>query len=541
MRACCVLALLWGASGDTTGCPLSKGGGPDACREDIPLGDATSLLQARHAAAVERHQGELTPAEMTARTRRCLDDEVAAVPKGDCSLGQWSDWGACTKTCGSGTRERRRTVSSVGDGDGKCGCTAEADTCNVDPCDDKPVKPVSDCELGDWSEWSACDGGSRSRSRTAIGDCPCADPPVTETTTVAPTKPSYCNDDYGGEEVCDVATWESILVSRKMTCTDKDDWTRNRQAQGRNMNDKFLWCMCPDFCKKLDKLKADGWPQTGLVQVGSTSPVLQHCAETETCGAPQSTVCGKVKNARTDAPVEGVQVGIRQEDMLGVPVSTDASGEFCFEHPFAGDVTLTAEKEKFIKKEVTRTILDSGEGINTIFINPEGQKNDWRIVLEWGTKPIDLDAHTLVPQLCPSYGQEVYWDNKECENNGMTATLDLDHCFPDGTCKGQHKEPTPETTTLANVDPDNCRSWGCKIFFCVVNYSGSRNQDDPPVAIEDSGAVVSVSHGGEEVATYNIKDGKGYVQGGTWHAFKIHADTGKIYPCSNGNCPCGTR
>merc|ERR1719487_354235 len=103
-------------------------------------------------------------------------------------------------------------------------------------------------------------------------------------TTAAPTKPGYCNDDYGGEEVCDVATWESVLIPRQKTCTDKDDWTRSRQAKGKNLNDKFLWCMCPEFCKEIDELKAAGWSETALVQavpvVGAT------CSEVEKCLPP---------------------------------------------------------------------------------------------------------------------------------------------------------------------------------------------------------------------------------------------------------------
>lgn len=444
MRVLCFCGfVLLGAFGEISD-GIAHSDGVQACHEEVPLGDATSLLQRSNLQVIERGQDEIsavTLMESGATTRRCLHDHVDSM---DCAFTNWSEWTDCSKPCGSGIRTRSRDIkfAAPGTDSGTCGCLKEAETCNVKPC------TTIDCTFSTWSDWTECTKscGSGLRSRT-----------------------------------------------RKVTKAAEKDGT----------------CGC-----------------TREADVCSVDP----CEPNPTI-SPESTVCGHVKHARTDAAVANVEVSIKGGNLS--PVSTGPSGEFCFKLP-PGEVTLTAAKDKFITKEVKRTI--SVGDIDTIFINPQGSAGEWRIVLEWGKKPIDLDAHTLVQGLCPPGGrQDVYHQQRSCVKDGVNATLDLDHCFKKGgTCSHKHDEPTPETTTITNVDANSL------IYFCVHNWSAKQNLDDPPVAIENSEAVVRVSHGKEEVAMYEIKDiddgESGYVQGGDWHAFFIKR--GNVYACRNGNCPC---
>lgn len=174
MRSCCVVALLLsGASGETSGC-VTEPGGPRTCHADVPLGDVASLLQ-RVIAPPQHASAAATLTQAATGTRRC--EYGADTGAGDCKLGVWSGWTACSKPCGSGTRSRSRTALPA-DHDGKCGCLREAETCNVDPCPDV-------CVVGLWSEWTACSktcgSGTRSRSREVLsvkeqaGECPCLD------------------------------------------------------------------------------------------------------------------------------------------------------------------------------------------------------------------------------------------------------------------------------------------------------------------------------------------------------------------------------
>jgi hypothetical protein len=82
-------------------------------------------------------------------------------------LSAWSEWTACSQTCGGGTRSRLRKCVAVDASSAgaalKCdGALEETAKCNVDAC------PV-------WSEWAAwsdcsstCGGGKRTASRKCL-------------------------------------------------------------------------------------------------------------------------------------------------------------------------------------------------------------------------------------------------------------------------------------------------------------------------------------------------------------------------------------
>ncbi|CAJ1396777.1 unnamed protein product, partial [Effrenium voratum] len=91
---------------------------------------------------------------------------ASAVPV-DCQWYDWSPWSFCSKTCGTGTYHRKRTVA-VQDTSGGKTCTGddqEFGDCNEIPC---PVE----CEWGDWTQWSdcsaSCDGGVRQREKPVL-------------------------------------------------------------------------------------------------------------------------------------------------------------------------------------------------------------------------------------------------------------------------------------------------------------------------------------------------------------------------------------
>jgi len=84
----------------------------------------------------------------------------------DCQMGNWSDWSACDKPCGGGKKTRSRTVAREPKNEGlACQLTTETQSCNTQAC------PI-DCSMSDWSTWGACDkpcgGGSQTRTRTVI-------------------------------------------------------------------------------------------------------------------------------------------------------------------------------------------------------------------------------------------------------------------------------------------------------------------------------------------------------------------------------------
>ena len=89
--------------------------------------------------------------------------------------GVWSIWSSCSATCGGGTSDRSRECLNGDAGDEGCaGDLVEAVVCGEDAC---PVAPV----VFTWNAWTAfgacsvtCGGGTKVRTRTCdVADqCP---------------------------------------------------------------------------------------------------------------------------------------------------------------------------------------------------------------------------------------------------------------------------------------------------------------------------------------------------------------------------------
>ena len=82
-----------------------------------------------------------------------LTDTVNCNPgccKTDCSVGPWSSWSSCTKSCGGGKKSRSRGVTqNPSCGGANCPALFEEMDCNTQCC-------TQDCQLGAWSQWSVC-------------------------------------------------------------------------------------------------------------------------------------------------------------------------------------------------------------------------------------------------------------------------------------------------------------------------------------------------------------------------------------------------
>ncbi|PPS96829.1 TSP1/LNR (Lin-12/Notch) repeat containing protein [Cryptosporidium hominis] len=84
--------------------------------------------------------------------------------KSDCVLGEWTEWGICSKSCGGGARSRVREVISQPNEGKECEFLKEFEPCNEFQC-----IATRDCEVGQWSVWSpcsaSCGGGVKRRQR----------------------------------------------------------------------------------------------------------------------------------------------------------------------------------------------------------------------------------------------------------------------------------------------------------------------------------------------------------------------------------------
>eukprot|EP01128_Nolandella_sp_AFSM9_P002256 TRINITY_DN1263_c0_g1_i2.p1 TRINITY_DN1263_c0_g1~~TRINITY_DN1263_c0_g1_i2.p1 ORF type:complete len:1221 (-),score=195.21 TRINITY_DN1263_c0_g1_i2:230-3892(-) len=139
----------------------------------------------------------------------------------NCEQSVWSEWNSCSGTCDAGTQSRSRATLTPAGGDGTpCGPATEDQTCSLPPCEGEPEP--QDCIVNDWGEWSPCDcdtaGSERSRTLTmaANGGEPC-DPqtPLSELKECPVCPPVDCVPGEWSEwSSCDCSTVTPISRTR---------------------------------------------------------------------------------------------------------------------------------------------------------------------------------------------------------------------------------------------------------------------------------------------------------------------------------------
>jgi len=131
----------------------------DACTVTCGTGQQNRQRQIE---VFDQNGGEKCP-EVMMEMRGCTD--VKPCHSQDCSVGSWSGWGACSSVCGIGVEIRSREMFGFRTERGE-GCNDVMEEKRV--CEGKTCNRV-DCEWFDWDGWSdcscSCDGGQRTRTR----------------------------------------------------------------------------------------------------------------------------------------------------------------------------------------------------------------------------------------------------------------------------------------------------------------------------------------------------------------------------------------
>jgi len=131
----------------------------------------------------------------------------AVGPPADCQFSLWGAWSTCSASCDGGMHSRTRSVSveAVNGGKACIGSLAEIRECNRNECS---MPPPRDCKLGDWREWGACSkcSGQRFRSRNILeyaenGGLNCEEADTQE----AASCPRHCHD----ASFCVWSDWEA--------------------------------------------------------------------------------------------------------------------------------------------------------------------------------------------------------------------------------------------------------------------------------------------------------------------------------------------
>ena len=139
-------------------CVVSSFGAWSRCSANCGSGMS---LRARSVVSSAAHTGKACPS--LSEVQVCNSHECPSA----CTVSGWGDWGACSTSCGLGTRHRTRSVDREALNGGKeCPPLSQTGECSVGvPC------PI-DCQLARWGGWSdctqTCGGGSQLRSRVIL-------------------------------------------------------------------------------------------------------------------------------------------------------------------------------------------------------------------------------------------------------------------------------------------------------------------------------------------------------------------------------------
>jgi len=177
-----------------------------------------------------------SPTFETEMTQACNQEVSCPV---DCVVSDWLQWSACSVSCGPGKRTRTRNLSEPSAGGAACPSSSEEKDCHEKAC------PV-DCVLSEWSDNGACTktcGGGITRRYRRIVEAPmyggvqCADvePKSATAATTGPLEWQMACNEEECEVDCKVSRW-SEWGSCSKNCAGKSAGTRlfgARQARTR--------------------------------------------------------------------------------------------------------------------------------------------------------------------------------------------------------------------------------------------------------------------------------------------------------------------
>jgi len=207
-----------------------------------------------------------------------------------------------------------------------------------------------------------------------------------------------------------------------------------------------------------------------------------------------ATIIGTVSDATNGNSISGATVKLIQGSTTLSTKITGTDGTYSFTNVSAGSYSLTAEKSGYISSTKSVTVSFAETRTVHFSLSPASGSIVFRIVLEWGELPEDLDAHLIKG----SY--HIYWDYMGSENSPPYATLDVDNTTGYG----------PETITIYKLNNDYCK-------YYVFNYSGYNYGD---IDIKNSMATVKVYSGTSLIKSYSIPStGNGFY----WYVFDINS------------------
>ena len=217
-------------------------------------------------------------------------------------------------------------------------------------------------------------------------------------------------------------------------------------------------------------------------------------------GVDVDNVKGRVSNAKTGQPIQGANITIEggwgfAAHNTAKKAATNINGEFSIDL-VSGYYKLTAQKNGFVPVSETIHVSRLYNSDYSLSMMPATLEGNYRIVLSWGKKPLDLDAHLSGTTLNRGANFHVYYQNKNAyDNNQQICDLDIDDTSSYG----------PETITLKtqHLEP---------YYYYVYNYSNDES-------IANSQATVKLYKGNRLIDTFHVPVNQG--DGRYWNLFAV--------------------
>ena len=172
----------------------------------------------------------------------------------------------------------------------------------------------------------------------------------------------------------------------------------------------------------------------------------------------------------------------------------------------AGNFTARISKSGYTTTTFTVTLVAGATIANqNASLTPNIDTSEYRIILDWGLTPYDLDSHLTGPTEDGINRFHTYYSNKSyTPTGGLTADVALD--------RDDRDSYGPETTTIYNKRSGEYR-------FYIHDYTNNNaSSSSTSTALSNSGARVRVYKGSSLIATYNVPTGYG---GNCWDVFKL--------------------
>jgi len=188
----------------------------------------------------------------------------------------------------------------------------------------------------------------------------------------------------------------------------------------------------------------------------------------------------------------------------GTTITSNSAGYYSMELPY-GNYTAEISKAGYIVGYVNIVVSEISNTIQQNFvITPILAENEYRVVLQWGKTPADLDAHLTGPTEGGNRFHIYYNNTKYVEAGKVVAKLDVDDINSYG----------PETITVTlKSDLDGIYRYSVHDFFNIFN--------DTTKALSLSGAKVMLYKGNSLILTASVPINK---VGNLWTVFEIDGE-----------------